>query len=136
MTPNDPNRLREHPEQRFAAPVADFSLAEAAELLRRERGGGQHGHRQQVLYRHGPTTVAIFDFDQGAQLAEHAADGAVVIQTLEGELHVRADGRDHHLPAGRLLAMAPGVRHDVRALRPSSMLLTVSLERPPASPAR
>lgn len=130
MTSSDPTRLREHPEQRFAAPVAAFALAEAAGRLRAERGGGQHGHRQQVLYRHGPTTVAIFDFDQGARLADHAAGGTVIIQVLEGEIDVRAEGQTHRLPAGHLLAMAPGVRHDVQALRPSAMLLTVSLERP------
>ena len=130
MTADDPSRLRVHPERRFAAPVVAFSLNDAVAELRRERGGGQHGHRQKALYRHGPTTVALFDFDEGAALTEHAADGAVVIQALNGRLEVRADGRTHRLDAGALLAMAPGVPHEVRALQPSSMLLTVSLERP------
>lgn len=124
----DPSRMRDHPGERFAPAVRELSLTDTADTLRREQGGGQHGHRQQVLHKHGPMTIALFDFDRDAVLAEHSAAGTVAIQVLQGELEVRADGRPHALAAGRLLVLAPGVRHQVRAVRPSTMLLTVCLE--------
>jgi quercetin dioxygenase-like cupin family protein len=130
MTTPDPPRPHAH--ERLAAPVAKVVLADAADALRAEHGTGGHGHRQVVLYRHGDTTVALFQFDAGAGLREHEAAGTVLIQVVEGELDVRAAERAHRLGAGHILAMAPGVRHDVKALAPSLMLLTVCLERPPA----
>lgn len=137
MTQTPGDRLREHPHDRFATNQAVFSLAAAAATLRAEPGAGRHGHRQQVLYRHGPTTLALFVFEQGAALPPHTADGTVIIQTVEGELRVGTDAQQYLLPAGSIVTLAPGVRHEVAALRPSVMLLTVNLrsadERRPAA---
>ena len=134
------DRLREHPSDRFDTDQAVFDLAEAAATLRAEPGAGQHGHRQQVLHRHGPTTIALFVFEQGASLPPHTTDGVVIIQAVQGELRVGAGDREHKLPAGSLVTLAPGVRHKVYAVKPSVMLLTVNLRaapkqaRPPSEP--
>lgn len=127
MTQGPGDRLREHPHDRFATDQAVFNLASAVATLRAEPGAGQHGHRQQVLYRHGSTTVALFIFEQDAALPPHTAEGTVIIQTIEGELRIGTEAAQHLLPAGSIMTLAPGVRHEVAAVRPSVMLLTVSL---------
>jgi quercetin dioxygenase-like cupin family protein len=129
------DRLRTHPEERFAAPQHLIDLDRATAELRAEGGPGGRAagqrHRQKTLYRHGQATVALFLFDKGAQLAAHKAAGTVVIQVLDGQLQVDAEGGERHqLTPGQLLVLAPSVVHDVSAEEPSRMLLTVHLETP------
>lgn len=124
---NEANRLRVHPEQRFDHPELQFDLNDVAAKLQAEPMGN-HRHRQETIYRHGPLTVALFLFEEGASMSEHEAKGTVTVQVLKGRLKISADGRSHELPGGSLLVLAPGVRHDVRAVEASQMLLTVCLE--------
>ena len=119
-------RPREHPDVRFAPEQHAIDLRAAAGEL--ARTPGRHGHRQKAIYRHGRLTVALFTFDAGASLPDHVAAGVVTINVLDGLLRVSAGGVERALPAGNLLVLAPGVRHDVYAEQPSTMLLQVCLE--------
>ena len=130
MAEQFPNRLRQHPDPRFAGPVHQFDLAEAAERLRQESRAGESGHRQATLYKSGTMTVALFLFAHLTRLPPHRANGVVTIQVLDGHLQVSADGKAHDLHAGQMLVLARGVEHDVVAREESRMLLTVNLESP------
>ena len=58
MESQRPERLRQHPEQRFAGSRHQFDLPAEAQKLAGEIAAGQGGHRQQSLYKHGPTSVS------------------------------------------------------------------------------
>jgi len=128
------DRLREHPERRFDAEALRYDLKREAESLQAKSStGGVAGHRQETLYKgsdinHGPTTIALFEFDAGATLPPHQAAGVVSIHVLAGRIAVAAAGEDHELAADQMLILPPNVRHDVRAVETSRMLLTVCLE--------
>jgi quercetin dioxygenase-like cupin family protein len=121
-------RLRAHPESRFAAPHHLLDLAAKAERLKRESPAGEEGHRQETLYKHGGTTVALFVFERLTHLPPHCARGVVLIQVLRGHLGVAAGTDAHDLHTGHFLALAPGVEHNVVAYEESEMLLTVHLD--------
>lgn len=121
-------RLRQHPAERFAAPQHQYDLNEVATRLGGEFEAGQAGHRQETLYKRGPTTMALFLFGHLTRLPAHRTRGVVIIQVLEGHIQVTADGQAHDLHAGHLLVLAPGVEHDVLAREASRMLLTVHLD--------
>jgi quercetin dioxygenase-like cupin family protein len=123
---SDGDRPREHPEVRFAPDQHAIDLRAVAREL--EEAPARRGQRQKALYRHGRLTVALFTFDAGAGLADHVAAGVVTINVLDGRLRVFAGGVENTLPAGNLLVLAPGVRHDVHAEQPSTMLLQVYLD--------
>lgn len=127
MEDQKPQRLRQHPEPRFAAPQHVFDLDQVAARLQQELRAGQAGHRQETLYKHGRTTVSLFRFGHLTRLARHRANGIVTIQVLKGRLQINAEDQAHDLPAGRLLVLAPDVEHDVVAREESQMLLTVHL---------
>lgn len=135
----NPDRLREHPEQRYDAQALRYDLSQQAQSLQAKAStGGNTGHRQVTLYKGsdintGPTTIALFDFDAGAALPAHLAQGVVSIHVLTGQVQVAAAGENHELAPGQLLVLQPSVRHDVRAIEASQMLLTVCLEQ--AAPA-
>ncbi len=127
MSNEDSNRLRTHPDERFAAPQHQFDLDAIAAKLTQEAQSGEAGHRQQTLYKHGSTSVSLFLFGHLTRLPEHHTKGVVTIQVLKGHLQVNAEGQVHDLRPNHLLTLAPGVQHDVVALEESAMLLTVNI---------
>lgn len=127
-------RLRQHPTPRFAAPQHAYELDQVTAKLRQELDAGQAGHRQETLYKRGPTTVALFLFGHLTRLPPHRTKGVVTIHLLEGHLRITAEDQVHDLHAGHLLVLAPGVEHDVVAREASRMLLTVHLDAPAANP--
>jgi mannose-6-phosphate isomerase-like protein (cupin superfamily) len=134
MADQKPERLREHPDARFAGPQHAFDLAEVAARLKAELNAGEAGHRQETLCKLGPTSVSFFLFGHLSRLASHRAKGVVVIQVLKGHLEVTAEGRANPLRAGHLLVLAPGVEHEVVAREESEMLLTVHMNAQGANP--
>jgi quercetin dioxygenase-like cupin family protein len=123
MSPS--RRLRQHPQDRLFASVQIVDLTSVAIQLTAEPHDSIAGHRQIAVFRHGPVTVLLFSFQAEGLLKEHQTDGVVTIQSLAGRLAVLAEDKVMELGPGQLLALAPRVRHTVRALEASRMLLTV-----------
>ena len=127
-------RPRTPPSDRFTPEHQAFDLHVQATALEAEPTPKAHGRRQKTLYKNAGRTIALFVLDAEAGLAEHATPGVVTIHAIEGEIDVAAGagpegpGTVHHLRPGVLLALAPGVRHDVRARTRAVFLLEVSLE--------
>ena len=128
----DSGRLRRPPADRFAGSEHVFNLPTVAGMLWREDHPAADGHRQMTLFHAGDLALVLFDFEAGGVLADHEADGYVTIHTVAGDLEVSTPDATHQLPAGSLLVLAPGVRHDVMARVASQMLLTVHLVKPTA----
>ena len=127
MSGKTQDRIRTHPEARFQGAEHFIDLRAAMKQLLSEPQPSQRGHRQQTLYKCGPMTFAIFAFEKGSKLVDHVADGAVIIQVIEGELLVNTADSSHTLTPGKLLMLAPGVKHSVDARQAGQMLLTVHL---------
>lgn len=127
MTDPGSDRGRRPPRERFAGEEHLFDLGAEGDALSREPIGERNGHRQITLFHGDATGIVLFDFEADGFLLDHAAKGHVIIQVLSGELRVTSGDEERAMPAGSLLVLAPGVRHDVRALTASRMLLTVHL---------
>jgi quercetin dioxygenase-like cupin family protein len=134
MAEESHERLREHPSSRFAAPQHRFDLETVTGVLAHEAQAGQAGHRQETLYKHGGTTVALFLFGHLTHLRPHRTNGTVVIHVLKGHLRVTAEEQTHDLRAGHLLVLASGIEHGIVAPEQSAMLLTVHLDPLAANP--
>ncbi len=122
-------RLRPHPSGRFGESQHALDWKKLLRALRGEAHLGAHGHRQMTIFHHMPVTMVLFSFEPSGELADHAANGLVCIEALEGRLVVRAEAQTHELESGMILILQPGVRHSVRAESESAMLLTVHLEK-------
>jgi quercetin dioxygenase-like cupin family protein len=98
--------------------------------LEGERGdaapGGATGRRTRTLVKLGPLRATLIELDPGAVIAEHQAEGPITVQPLEGRLRFSAEGRDHDLGPGDLLALAPRVRHSVSSSTGARFLLTLA----------
>lgn len=127
MSEQDPKQVVRESKYRFTAPQHHINLNARAKELRQDAEASETGHQQQTIYKHGNTTVALFLFGHLTHLPPHRANGVVLIQVLKGRLQVTAEEQVHDLSAGTLLALAPGIEHNVVAYEQSEMLLTVQL---------
>ena len=123
----DKQRLRQHPEGRFAAAQTEIDLNEVVARLRAEPNAGEGGRRQQTLYRQGGATIALFVFDRFAHLPEHKTNGLVSMHVLRGRMKITADGQVHEMRGGQMLVLSPGVPHAVAAEEESEMLVNIHL---------
>ncbi len=119
-------RLRIPPRERFSGSERVFDLDAAFAELPAESVPRQ-GHMQKALYRLGPATTAIFAFEAGGGLEQYAVDGEAIIHVISGRLLVRTGGSSYTLTANQMVMLNPGVPHDLEALKPTRLLLTVVL---------
>ncbi len=69
--------------------------------------------------------VVLFSFDEGQELTEHTAAVPILLQVLDGRLRVGADGEHVELSPGGLVHIGSRVPHEILALEPSRMALTM-----------
>jgi quercetin dioxygenase-like cupin family protein len=69
--------------------------------------------------------VVLFSFDAGQELTEHTAAMPVLVQVLSGRLRIGADGQQVELTPGGIVHLGTRVPHEVLALEPSRMVLTM-----------
>jgi quercetin dioxygenase-like cupin family protein len=78
--------------------------------------------------------VVLFAFDVGQELSEHTAAVPILLQALDGRLRVGADGQHVELVPGGLVHIGARVPHEILALEPSRMALTMLDSRSSGAP--
>ena len=124
-------------------PSLQFDLDGEVRSLWRENAS-RVGRNAKTLAKQDDFRIVLTVLKGGRRIQEHQAAGRISIQAVQGHIRVRI-GRESasepiDLPAGRLLVLDRGVRHDVEALTDSAFLLTVAwpagerAQRPVAPP--
>jgi len=124
---NHPAKPRVPPRDRFAGSERVINLDQAFADLPAESIVRQ-GHMQKTLHRSGPTTTAIFCFDTDGAIDQHLLQGEAILHVLEGLLRVTTDASTNELKPSDLMLLEPGVPHDLKALQPTKVILTVVLQ--------
>jgi quercetin dioxygenase-like cupin family protein len=109
-------------------PLSGVSLLDIASEL---AGSRQHkpwhsGLYSKFLLKADDLRLLLIAMETGAKLKEHHADGTVSVHALEGALCIHVQEQTHNLHAGQILLLAPGIKHDLKALEDSALLLTIS----------
>lgn len=84
-----------------------------------------------TLMRAEGVNVVLFAFDEGEELSEHTAAMPVIVQALEGELEITADGKTVTLHPGGMVHFTTRLPHAVKALTKAKMVLYM-MKRPAA----
>jgi quercetin dioxygenase-like cupin family protein len=66
---------------------------------------------------------------EGKSIAEHAVDGEITVQCLEGSVEFRSNDLTRVLAGGQLVYLTGGSKHSVRAVTDASLLITILLNR-------
>ena len=78
-----------------------------------------------TVLTHPDVRVVILTFAVGHVLKEHSAPFPLVMQALDGELLVRAAGRETRLIPGSLLRLDTALPHEVQAVTEARLMLTL-----------
>ncbi len=82
-------------------------------------------HAAETLVKEPGLRVVLIALRAQGRMHEHRAHAPITVQVLKGRVHFRVEERAFELAAGRLLAVAADMAHDVEALEESAMLLTI-----------
>jgi quercetin dioxygenase-like cupin family protein len=111
------------------APSLHFDLDGEVRRLWRENAS-RVGRNAKTLAKQDDFRVVLTVLKAGRRIQEHKAAGRISIQAVQGHMRVRtgpeSSSEPTDLPAGRLLVLDRGVRHDLEALTDSAFLLTVA----------
>ncbi len=110
----------------LTGPARDFNLADEIASLRSEPSWQQSDRNSRTLVHESQLRIIVTVMKAGARLHEHRTDGAVSIQTIQGHLRLGIGQDAVDLPQGQLVAIEPGVTHELDAIDESAFILTVA----------
>lgn len=70
-------------------------------------------------------TLTMFSFGVGQGLSEHTAPFDAVVQVVDGEAEVVINGEPQTVSAGQMIIMPANIPHELKAVKPFKMLLTM-----------
>jgi len=116
---------------------AEFDLMALGREMRQEPAFALNGHTARTLVRSRDLRLLLIVVQSGGRIAEHVALETATVYVLHGQLCLHLSDRSVDLPAGHLLLLPVGLRHDVEATGESAFLLTLGWSaRSPEEPAR
>lgn len=71
--------------------------------------------------------VMLMVLPAGRSLPPHHVRGDITVQCLEGEVEMHAGAEPRQLGAGQMLWLAGGVQYAIKALRDSTLLVTMAM---------
>ena len=113
--------------RRLAGRMLTFLLNAEDDTLREFAAASKSGRAAKTLVKQGAQRITLVALRSGAALPSHRVAGAVSVQTIRGCLKVGTDRGEREVPAGALVAFAPGVAHTARAAGDCSILITVAM---------
>jgi len=91
--------------------------------------------RAVTLVRQSGLSVVLLHLRAEGVLEEHSAPGPITVSVLDGHVEMMLGDESFDVPSRRLVAFDAGVRHSVRAIDDSTLLLTIAAA-PPAEVER
>lgn len=111
-------------DRTLAGTVLGFDLAAEIESVRNSQPGNAD-RTARTLVKEGPLRVTLIAMTAGGEIAEHAAEGPITIQVLEGAIQLRLEDDAMLIGAGHIVAVPARQRHSVTAPGNAAFLLTV-----------
>jgi len=107
------------------APLLSFKLQDEVRRLRREpewKDGDKNGI---TLAKYPNLRTVLVTLKKGAHMREHGPEGPMSLAVISGKVELLAGGVRQTLERKGLATVRRGVRHDVRAMQDSVILLTI-----------
>ena len=114
---------------RLSGKKLEFLLKAEEDALRERAASSSSGRAAKTLAKEGRLRVMIIALNRATVLKQHHTDGPVSIQCLRGNVAITIDDASTELTSGGLLILDAKVQHEVKAIRDSSLLITMSFPR-------
>lgn len=103
--------------------------AKSGEIISLPLGTALGNSRTATLVKTNDLELIRLVLPAGKEIPSHKAPGEITVQCLEGRIAFTAEGQTQELTAGKLLYLAAGEPHAVKAIEDSSVLVTILLGR-------
>lgn len=108
-----------------------FRISEEIERWIPEEGLEPGRRVTRALVKQGPLRMVLIALGPGARIAEHRAEGAIMVQAISGEIRFEVGGEVRDLAAGDFLTLRAGLQHAVGSESGGAFLLVMALEQVP-----
>ena len=105
--------------------MTTFDLTLIESQLRAEPAYLREGHTARTLVREADLRAVLVVMKAGARMAEHRANETATVHAIHGHVRLRLAEQTVDLPAGQLLMLDKGLKHDVEAVEDSAFVLTL-----------
>lgn len=106
-------------------PLIEVDLAAELVALRASGSYQTADHAAKMIARQPGMHVLLMALKPGGRMQEHHTNSAITVQGVDGHVEVTVGDRAVALTRGRLLTVAPGLRHGVTGIDESALLLTM-----------
>ena len=113
-------------EYSLDAPLLTFDIPMLLAQLKHEDLWRTGKRNAMTLLKDQGLRVVLILMHAGTAIPSHQAESPLSIQVVEGCLQVRTDSEPVTLKKGHMLALQAGLRHEVKALEESALLLTLA----------
>jgi len=105
--------------------VFRFDLRVELARLRSGAGYSRGDPTGSTLVKEPDLRIVLMALKAGSRMHEHDASGPISVQPVEGRIRLVAGSEVVELSAGEMVALKPGISHQVEALENAAFLLTV-----------
>ena len=111
--------------ERVGAQVIELDCASDIATLRASDSYGRADHSATTVAKQAELRVVLIALKAGGTMHEHHADAPITVHGLEGRILFGVGGQSHEVTSGRVLVVAAGLPHSIRAIEESAFLLTI-----------
>lgn len=123
---NDPTNLRPEGRRLIDAPLVSIDIPEFIKQLKAEVTWQTSDRNAITVFKTNGFRIVLIALHKEAVMQEHATEGIISVQVLEGEINFRTDKESLIVKQSEMIALHQGLNHSVKAIKESVFLLTLT----------
>ena len=123
---NDPTDLRPDGRRVIDAPLVSIDIPEFIKQLKTEVTWQTNDRNAITVFKTNGLRIVLIALHEEAVMQDHATDGIISVQVLEGQINFSTDKESKILKQGEMIALHSGLSHSVKAIKESVFLLTLT----------
>lgn len=110
----------------LTGPNLTFDLAGQIDQLRHDENYTRTGRVGRTLVKDGAMRITLVVLAAGVDVGTHHAESPMTLQPIQGRLRYRVAEEYFEIGEGEVLFFGPGHAQDIRALKDTALLLTIT----------
>lgn len=123
---NDATDLRPEGRRLIDAPLVSIDIPQFIKQLKTEVTWQTSDRNAITVFKTNSLRIVLIALHKEAVMQEHATDGIISVQVIEGEINFSTVNESKLLRKGEMIALHEGLAHRVKAIKESVFLLTLA----------
>ncbi len=97
--------------------------------IKSEEAWSRSDRNSLTIFKNDTLCMVIVGLHPEAAMKKHSATGAITVQILQGHINFETENQQSELTRGKMIALPPGIPHQVYAVKETFFLLTLALQK-------